>query len=200
MEKQALVKKGYEKLAVRYDAQRNLYANRRLLKRFVKTLNRKKGRILDLGCGAGVPVARFLVQEGFSVTGIDIAPNMLRLARKNVPRATFRKMDMTAMNFARAKFDGAVAFYSIIHVPRARHATIYRRLHRILKPGGIVLAASGTNSGEYYGDFMGQKMFWSHYAPRKTLAIIRRSGFGILWSKVLKLGGERQFWVLARCR
>ena len=45
-------------------------------------------RVLDVGCGTGIPTARQLVAAGWEVTGIDISPVMLDLARRNVPEAT----------------------------------------------------------------------------------------------------------------
>ena len=199
MQKQSLVKEGYEKLAIKYNLHRSAegFPNKALLKRFVSTLD-KTGRILDLGCGAGIPVSMFLSQKGNKVTGIDFSENMLKLAKKNVPNAKFIKMDMTKMRFEPNSFDGAVSFYAIIHVPRRKHKIIYKKLHTILRDGGIILVANGTNSGEYYGEFMGERMFWSHYAPKKALKIIRNAGFEIIWSSILKLGGERQFWILAK--
>ncbi|MDE1860990.1 MAG: methyltransferase domain-containing protein [Candidatus Micrarchaeota archaeon] len=199
MQKQSLVKRGYNKLAKRYDLQRkkNGYPNKGLLTSFIKSLN-KKGNILDLGCGAGVPVSKFLVEKGNTVTGIDISENMIKIAKKNVPDARFIKMDMTRMKFKSDSFDGAVSFYAIIHIPRSRHKTIYQKLHKIIKRNGIILVANGTNSGEYYGEFMGEKMFWSHYAPKKALEIIEDAGFEIIWGKLLRLGGEMQFWILAK--
>lgn len=200
-EKADVVRKGYDILAKRYHRQRDFkgqYPNKRLLERFVKALG-KKGSVLDLGCGAGVPVARFLVAKGNAVTGIDFSKEMVKLARKNVPRAKFILGDITKMRFKSDSFDGAISFYAIIHIPRKKHEGIYKNLRKILKPDGLILAnASGSDEGEYYGEFMGERMFWSYWGPVKTIRIMKKAGFEVLWSKVLKLGGETQFWVLAR--
>jgi SAM-dependent methyltransferase len=47
-------------------------------------------RVLDLGCGAGVPAARLLVDRGHAVLGVDVSEEQLRRARANVPRTRFR--------------------------------------------------------------------------------------------------------------
>ncbi|MBI2233023.1 MAG: methyltransferase domain-containing protein [Candidatus Aenigmarchaeota archaeon] len=199
MNKQSkVVQEGYNKLAKKYNKERHRYVNDALLKRFAKHL-KKGSKVLDLGCGAGIPIDRFLVKNGYKVTGIDFARNMLKAAKKNVPRAKYIQMDMTKMKFKPDSFDAAVSFYAIIHVPKEKHTKLYKDLHKILKSDGIIFVnASGHKKWEGYGNFMGTRMFWSHYAPAKTLGIIRKSGFKILWRKVLKLGGEKQFWVLAR--
>jgi len=140
---------------------------------------------------AGVPIDRFLVKNGYKVTGIDFARNMLKAAKKNVPRARYIQMDMTKMKFRPDSFDVAVSFYAIIHVPKEKHAKLYKDLHKILKSDGIILVnASGHKKWEGYGDFIDTRMFWSHYAPAKTSGILKKSGFKILWHRVLELGGE----------
>lgn len=200
-QKSKFVREGYNKIAEEYHKQRDKYKNSLLLAKFQKNLP-EGSRIIDLGCGAGVPVAKFLAGKGQRVVGIDFAEGMLRLARKNVPKAKFMRMDMTRMKFKPNSFDGAVSFYAIIHVPREKHAGIYRKLHQIVKPGGIILVNAGgsdRNGWEAYKkDYMGVPMFWSYYCPEKTRRIIEKSGFEIIWGRVLELGGEKQFWVLAK--
>ena len=199
MKGSAIVKNSYTEIAEKYHKQRKLYPNRRLLMKFKKHLP-KGSRVLDLGCGAGFPISKFLVENGYKVTGIDFSDGMLKLAKKNVPEAKFVKMDMTKLKFKSNSFDGAVSFYAIIHVPRKRHSRIYKSLHKILNPNGVMLLnASGTRDWEEsVEDYMGAPMFWSFYSPKKTLRMIRKEGFGIIWSRVLRLGNESQFWVLAK--
>ena len=66
-------------------------------------------RVLDLGCGAGLPVARDLGDRGFVVTGIDGSARQIELARANVPGATFIQADMTSAEFAAASFGAVTA-------------------------------------------------------------------------------------------
>jgi SAM-dependent methyltransferase len=54
-------------------------------------------RVLDVGCGTGLPTARRLVDAGFKVTGIDISEGMLQLSRQNVPEATFTRLDVAEL-------------------------------------------------------------------------------------------------------
>ena len=50
--------------------------------------------ILDLGCGAGIPVARDHVERGFKVTGVDASSGQIERAQRNVPEAEFMLADM----------------------------------------------------------------------------------------------------------
>lgn len=194
-----IVRKGYNKIAEKYSKQRKIYQSKPLLLKFLRYLP-KSSKVLDLGCGAGIPVSKFLADKGCKVVGIDFSDGMLKLARKNVHAAGFIKMNITKMKFKENSFDGAVSFYAIIHIPRKYHPKIYRNLHKMLKPGGVLFAnASGTSTWEETAkDYMGVPMFWSFYHPRITLKLIRKAGFQVIWSKILKIGGETQFWILAK--
>jgi ubiquinone/menaquinone biosynthesis C-methylase UbiE len=114
-EKRNLVKEGYDRIAEEYQADRHIFDHTKKLQEFASLLP-KDARVIDVGCGAGVPVAKYLVKSGFTVVGVDFSERMLRLARKNVPQATFIRKDMTRLDFADNSFDGLTAFYSIIHV------------------------------------------------------------------------------------
>ncbi len=203
MLKSKLVRKSYDKIAKKYYKGRNKYKNNALLKKFSEKLQ-KGASVIDLGCGAGIPVAKFLIRKGYKVTGIDFSKDMLALAKKKVPKAKFIEMDITKMKFKPDSFDSAISFYAMIHIPRQKHVGIYKKLHKILKPYAMVLVnACGTDTRGWEGyekDYLGVPIFWSFYGPKRTSKIITDSGFIIIWSKILELGGEKQFWILAKNR
>jgi ubiquinone/menaquinone biosynthesis C-methylase UbiE len=196
-EKEEVVKEGYDKIAKAYQADRHRLDNTKQLKEFASLLP-KNAKVLDVGCGAGVPVARFLVESGFQVVGIDFSEGMLKLARKNVAQATFASKDMTKLDFADNSFDGLTAFYSIIHVPREKHSRLFASFHRILKPEGIILASMGPDEWEATDEYYGTSMFWSQYSPEKSLQLIKDAGFQTIHDGILEIGKEKHYWVLAR--
>jgi 2-polyprenyl-3-methyl-5-hydroxy-6-metoxy-1,4-benzoquinol methylase len=161
--------------------------------------------VLDLGCGAGVPVTRWLADRGFAVTGVDVSAKQLELARTNVPEGTFLKADMTEVVFAPESFDAVVAFHSIIHVPRTEHPTLLRSVHRWLEPGGALLATMTVV--DYEGrdedwEGWGAPMVWSHYDKNANVAMLRDAGFEIRYAEPRTGGGtgdetETWLWVLA---
>ena len=196
-DKESIVKKGYDKITEEYYADRNRFDHRKELKEFAALLP-KNAKVLDVGCGAGVPVAEFLVESGFDVTGIDFSENMLKLARKNVPEAAFIKKDMNKLDFSVNSFDGLTAFYSIIHVPREKHFSLFESFHRILKPEGIMLVCMGPDEWEATGEYMGARMFWSQYSPEKSLHLVRNAGFQIISDQILVRGREKHYWIMAK--
>jgi 2-polyprenyl-3-methyl-5-hydroxy-6-metoxy-1,4-benzoquinol methylase len=162
--------------------------------------------VLDLGCGAGVPVTRWLANRGYAVTGVDVSAMQLDLARTHVPEATFIKADMTEVNFAPDSLDAVVAFQSIIHVPRTEHPALLGRIHRWLRPEGAFLATMTLTDYEGRDDDWegwGAPMVWSHYDGDTNLAMLREAGFGIHYAEPRTGGGtgdesETWLWVLAR--
>ena len=143
-------------------------------------------RILDLGCGAGVPSTAYL-SERFDVVGVDISPGQLALARRHVPAPTFLLADMCSLAFKPLSFDGIVAFYSIIHIPRAEHETLLGRLFDWLRPGGRLVAVMGRDDWESTeSDWLGlgAEMYWSHFDAETSLALVERAGFRPLLSNV----------------
>src|SRR5437763_5041135 len=145
MDPKKLVEQGYDHMAERYLQSRDADDPATLvaLEEMARSLP-PGAAVLDLGCGPGVPVTRWLALRGYAVTGVDFSARQLELARQQAPGATFVKADMTALDFPPGTFDAVVAFYSIVHVPRGEQPALLRRIHDWLKPGGPFLATWAT--------------------------------------------------------
>ena len=162
-----------------------------------------KSRVLDAGCGDGA-YSRIL-SENFEVIGVDISEKQIELAKQNAPKAEFICQDMTKVSFPDEHFNGILAYYSIIHVPREEHHELLRNFHRMLKINGIVLLTfqSIDDPESYHGDFFGTgtKMFWSGFDRGTNLKIVQDVGFKIIWSKLVqespKFGGSYHLFVMA---
>ncbi len=198
-EKREVVRDGYDKIAREYQANRHIFDNVEVLEEFSSYLP-SNAKVLDVGCGGGVPCARLLARAGFRVVGIDFSSSMLRMARKNVPESDIVMGDMTRLGFSDDSFDGLVALYSVIHVPREMHALLYQGFHRVLKPYGAMLICIGSDEWEGEDEYLGARMFWSEYSLEKALQIVKNGGFQIVSGKHLVAGGERHYWILARNR
>lgn len=93
-----------------------------------------RAHVLDLGCGYGIPAARWLSRRGYTVTGIDLSPVQIERARRLVPAAEFRCADITTLDLPERSFDAIVSFFAIIHVPLAEQSDLLGAMHRWLKP------------------------------------------------------------------
>ena len=157
--------------------------------------------VLDLGCGAGVLVTRWLADRGFAVTGVDVSARQLEFARTNVPEGTFLKADMSEVVFAPETFDAVVAFHSIIHVPRTRHSALLENVHRWLRLGGVFLGTmtvTGYEGREEDWEGWGTPMVWSHYDKNTNMAMLREAGFEIHYAEPRTgkgTGDETETWL-----
>jgi ubiquinone/menaquinone biosynthesis C-methylase UbiE len=174
---------------------------RRMLVELAKRLP-GRARVLDLGCGPGVPSTRVLAQR-FDVVGVDISEAQIRSARENVPEATFIHGDLTEIELPEASFDGVTALYSICHVPREDHARIFARVARWLVPGGLFLATLGaTDSPDWVGEWLGGPMFFSSHDGDTNRALLRAAGFTLELDEIIEMrepeGSVTFLWVIAR--
>ncbi len=160
-------------------------------------------RVLDLGCGNGVPVARDLAAAGFDITGVDLSGEHVRRAREAVPRATFFVGDMLTVELADASFDAVVSLYAIDQVPRERHADVFRRIRRWLRPGGLTLVAiEDTDEPGIVGDWLGARMFFSTFPAWQERRLAEEAELEVLAAEVetqVEQGVEVPYvWLTAR--
>jgi len=157
------------------------------------------GQVLDIGCGCGVPVARYLAAAGHQVTGVDISEVQVSRARALVPAATFIQADATRAEFGDDSFDAIVSLYALIHMPLAAQPGLLRRAGRWLRPSGWLLASTGqdawTGSDEHW---LGGStpMYWSHADAAATRGWIRDAGLVIASEEIVPEGDSAHalFW------
>jgi uncharacterized protein YdhG (YjbR/CyaY superfamily)/predicted TPR repeat methyltransferase len=159
-------------------------------------------RVLDLGCGAGLPTTGELARR-YKVIGVDISEAQISAARRNVPDGTFVQSDFAELRFDAGSFDGVVALYAISHLPRDEHAELFRRIADWLAPGGLFMATLGaSDSPDWIGPWLGVPMFFSSYDAATNRRLLLEAGFDVLIDEVLEVDepeGTVAFeWVLAR--
>lgn len=135
--------------------------------------------ILDLGCGSGKPIGRYLLDRGFRLTGVDASLAMLDLARTNCPEAELIVGDMVSIALS-DRYDGIIAWDSIFHIPKAEHPALFDNLHRWVRPGGPVLLSLGGSDGEFTDRMFNVEFSYSGHAPDVAAVLLREAGFDIL--------------------
>lgn len=98
------------------------------------------GLVVDIGCGQG-RVAAHLAGLGLDVSGVDLSPEMIALARKTYPHLRFDVGTMTGLALGDGVARGLLAWYSTIHVPDEDLPRVFAEFHRVLAPGGQALLA-----------------------------------------------------------
>jgi cyclopropane fatty-acyl-phospholipid synthase-like methyltransferase len=159
-------------------------------------------RVLELGCGSGVPDTQRLARR-FQVTGVDISVEQVRRARVAVPEAEFIQADFTALELEPASFDAVVSFYAFNHVPRELLAPTFARIHGWLAPHGLLMTALGTGDMEAWtGEWLGAPTFFSSFPSETNTRLVQEAGFELLRDELVTFRepeGDVTFqWVLAR--
>lgn len=156
-------------------------------------------KVLDLGCGIGVPFDRYLVGKDLDLVGLDISEKHIEMARENVPEAEFFVGDFFDQDFGKDSFDAIVSFYAIFHIPREEHQRLFRKIRHWLKDDGAALITLGPEEmDEHRGEIGGEEMLWSSYSPEKNLEILEEAGFEILETYTEDYRDETHFWVLIK--
>lgn len=163
-----------------YDELRHKPLDRELLDRLAARVS-SLGPICDLGCGPG-QVARYLHDRGASVFGLDLSDGMLAQARRLNPGIEFRQGDMLALSDQDDTWGGAAAFYSLIHIPRDRLSQALAEVWRVLRPGGVLLAAIHCGQESVHRD-----EWWGHavavdfmfFEPAELERVARAAGFTV---------------------
>jgi SAM-dependent methyltransferase len=179
-----MVREGYDRASHAYrgdEADLEMSGYGHWLRRLARRIE-SGARVLDLGCGNGVPATREMAKT-WTVTGVDLSPVQVERARALVPAATFVCADMTEVEFGAASFEAVVAFYSIINVPVEEHAALFARIARWLVPGGWLLAIVGrdpwTGVEQDFRGVAGVPMFWSHADVHRYRDWLAGAGFTI---------------------
>jgi cyclopropane fatty-acyl-phospholipid synthase-like methyltransferase len=198
-----LVGRGYDVIGERFAEWRDRIIGdpRREWEEELVSRLRDGARVLELGCGAGVPDTQRLAAR-FQVTGVDISAQQIRRARAAVPEADFVRADFTELELDPESFDAVVSFYAFNHVPRELLAPTLSRIHRWLVPSGLLMTALGTSDTEAWsGDWLGAPTFFSSFPPDTNTRLVQEAGFDILRDELVTFRepeGDVTFqWVLA---
>jgi cyclopropane fatty-acyl-phospholipid synthase-like methyltransferase len=146
---------------------------------------RPGSRVLDLGCGTGLPTARQLADGGHEVVGVDLSARMLELARKNVPNAEFHQLDIADVRpggpHYLGRFDAVTAFFSILMLPRAEIPHTLRMVHDLLVPQGLfALSMVEADLDDFPIPFIGNTIRVTGYLREELDQLVEEAGFEVV--------------------
>lgn len=144
-------------------------------------------KVLDVGCGTGRPTAEVLSTAGHDVTGCDVSPKMIEIARTQVPAAHFEVADLRTLSYPPGTWDAIIAFFPLLQLTRAEIDTALLKFADWLAPGGIFLFATVPADVESLDiEFMGQPVTVSSYPPEHFHRLLSDAGLNIVRERVVE--------------
>lgn len=192
------VRRGYDidansyagKVAGLLDANPHLRASLRLFAELIG--EGEEGRVADVGCGTGY-VTGHLNDLGVRAFGIDLSPEMLKIARRDYPACDFELGTMTQLSAGDASLAGIVAFWSIVHVPDKAMPRVMNEFRRVLRERGLLLVGFHVGDGAEHTSrgYSGRAVSIDSYLrqPSTVADWMRDAGFTMLSSLTLRPDG-----------
>ncbi len=135
----------------------------------------KGGAVLDLGCGAGEPIGRYLVDQGLDVTGADFSPAMLEIFAKRLPQARAVWADMRVLDLGQ-RFAAIIGWGSFFHLTEVEQREALPRIAGHLAPGGRLLLTVGPEAGEAVGRVGASQVYHASLCCADYTSILANAG------------------------
>ena len=143
-------------------------------------------RVLDLGCGAGEPIARYLIDAGCRVTGVDAAPAMVALCAERFPAMAWGIADMRTLELGQ-RFAAIVAWDSFFHLRAAEQRAMVPIFRAHTAPRGLLLFTSGPAHGEKIGNLYGQPLYQASLDAEEYRRLLNANGFHVLTPRASRI-------------
>ena len=136
--------------------------------------------------------------QGATVTSIDLSAGMLAVARRTAD-GPLLMMDMRALAFRSASFDGAWCCASLLHLPKSEAPQALRAIRRVLKPGGMLMLCiqEGAFEGRNGGYVEGVMRFFARYTEEEMKVMLTQSQFTVV--TIEKDQVKQRIWLAFVC-
>jgi len=168
----------YERRAQDYDRDRSRnLPEKRWLDTFLQHV-RPTGTVLDLGCGMGEPIGRYLLDQGYQILGVDSSPTLIELCRTRFPNADWLVADMRSLDLGR-RFSGILAWDSFFHLSMEDQRAMFARFAAHADLGAPLMFTSGPAEGEAIGSYHGEPLYHGSLAPQEYRGLLATAGFEV---------------------
>jgi SAM-dependent methyltransferase len=135
--------------------------------------------ILDIGCGFGEPIARYLIERGFAVDGVDASPTLIAFCRERFPQRSWYVSDMRSFALGKT-FNGLLAWDSLFHLSADDQRGMFPIFRRHASPGAALMFTSGSSHGEAIGSYRGEPLYHASLAAQEYGTLLESNGFGVV--------------------
>ena len=169
----------YERNAHHYvaDRRRVEWDESAWLDRFIALLP-QQATVLDIGCGSGEPIARYLIERSFAVEGADSSPTLISVCRERFPKQCWHVADMRTLALGRT-FNGLLAWDSFFHLSHDDQRRMFPIFRLHAAGGAALMFTSGTSHGVAMGSYRGEPLYHASLAPGEYRALLEANGFRV---------------------
>jgi ubiquinone/menaquinone biosynthesis C-methylase UbiE len=173
---------------------------------FLDLISKADARILEIGCGPG-NITKYLLSKlpQLRIEGIDMAPNMIELARKNNPAAKFSMMDARHIDNIGTKFEAVMCGFCFPYLSKEDCAKLIKDASALLHPGGVLyfsfIEDSYSRSG-YETNSLGEKYHIFYHEENYLLEVLEKNN--LISSSIHRIpypnanGGDSHLVMIAR--
>jgi SAM-dependent methyltransferase len=139
----------------------------------------KDPTVLDIGCGTGVPIARYLMEHRCQVTGVDASSAMITRCVDRFPERTWHLADMRTLALNQ-RFDGILAWDSFFHLTQDDQRRMFPIFGRHAAAGAALIFTGGPSAGEAIGSFEGEPLFHASLDTDEYRRLLHANGFDVV--------------------
>ena len=142
-------------------------------------------QILDIGCGPG-NITKYLLSKraDFKIVGIDLAPNMISLAKANNPSADFQVIDCREISKIDIRFDGIVCGFCLPYLSPAESQKLIADCAKLLKPEGTIYISTmeedAVNHSGIKKNSAGEETYIHYYSEKQLRYILEFNNFNLV--------------------
>jgi SAM-dependent methyltransferase len=168
----------YQQHALEFDRERgrSLF-EKPWLDRFLARLSGPS--VLDIGCGSGEPIGRYLIEQGCRVTGIDASIPLIAMCRDRFPDHEWIVADMREIDLGR-RFDGILAWHSSFHLDHDNQRRMFPVFGRHAGSGAALMFTSGLAHGDAVSTYHGEPLYHASLDAEEYRSLLDRQGFRVV--------------------
>lgn len=161
---------------------KTLEMEEKYLQQIINTIP-SSGTILDVGCGSGEPLAKYFIDKGYVLVGVDNSDAMIQLCRKRFPNNQWHLMDMRNLKLEQ-QFDCVIAWHSFFHIPKEEQEAVLVAMIAHIAEKGLLVFTSGSEHGEVWSNNGGEMLFHASLSSEEYQRILQANNMTVLQHNV----------------
>jgi SAM-dependent methyltransferase len=170
----------YQRHATDWDKQRGCDSlfEKPWLDRFLALLP-PRASILDVGCGSGKPVARYFIEKGYDVTGVDSSPALIDICKNRFPEFDWLVADMRKLSLNR-RFEGILAWDSFFHLCSEDQRIMFPIFRNYAAATAALMFTSGPSHGEAISSYKDEPLYHGSLDAEEYRSLLKQNGFDVV--------------------